>query len=80
MGGFVGGTGVLIKTKVGASVEPGIAVMPVLGIAVRGVAVSMKKRIGVGEDVVVNVTVAVGVTVGVFVTVGVGPVAVGKGP
>ena len=76
----MGGTGVLIKTAVGASVEPGIEVMPVLGIKVRGVAVSMKKRMGVEEGVVVNVTVAVGVTVGVFVMVGVGPVAVGKGP
>jgi hypothetical protein len=76
----VAGTVVLIKVAVSARVEPGIEVMPVLGIAVRGVAVSIKKRMGVEEAVVVNVSVGVGVTVRVFVIVGVGPVAVGKGP
>ena len=79
-GAFVGGIGVLIKIAVGAKVEPGIEVMPMLGIAVRGVAVSRKKRIGVGVGVLLGVMVAVGVTVRVFVIVGVGPVAVGKGP
>ena len=61
---------------VGAEIE----VAPTFGMGVRGVAVSMKKRIGVGVGVLLGVIVAVGVTVGVFVIVGVGPVAVGKGP
>ena len=76
----MGGKGVLMESAVGAKVMPGIEVMPALEIAVRGVAVSMKKRMGVEEGVLVNVEVAVGVTVRVFVMVGVGPVAVGKGP
>jgi hypothetical protein len=79
-GGFVGGTGVFTTTVAGAKVEAGIEVAPDCGSAVRGVAVSMKKRIGVDEGVLVNVKVTVGVTVGVFVLVGVGPVAVGNGP
>jgi hypothetical protein len=61
-------------------VDAGIKVVPECGSGVRGVAVSMKKRMGVEEGVVVNVNVVVGVTVRVFVMVGVGPVAVGKGP
>ena len=61
-------------------VDAGIKVVPVCGRGVRGVAVSMKKRNGVDEGVVVNVNVGLGVTVRVFVIVGVGPVAVGKGP
>lgn len=61
-------------------VEAGIEVLAEGGIAVRGVAVSMKKRRGVGEGVLLGVTVGVGVSVRVFVMVGVGPVAVGKGP
>jgi len=79
-GGFVGGIGVFATTAVGTLAEAGIKVVPVRGINVRGVAVSMKKRIGVDDGVVVNVNVAVGVTVRVFVMVGVGPVAVGNGP
>jgi hypothetical protein len=71
---------VLTTPVAGARVEAGIEVAPDGGSAVRGVAVSMKKRIGVDEGVVVNVKVAVGVTVRVFVMVGVGPVAVGNGP
>jgi hypothetical protein len=74
---FIDCTGVL---GTGANVDAGIKVVPLCGIAVRGVAVSMKKRKGVGEDVVVGVIVGVGVTVRVFDAVGVGPVAVGKGP
>ena len=76
----MGGIGVLIKLAVGARVEPGIEVMRGLGIAVRGVAVSIKKRIGVGVGVLLGVIVAVAVSAGVFVIVAVGPVAVGKGP
>jgi acyl-[acyl carrier protein]--UDP-N-acetylglucosamine O-acyltransferase len=71
---------VFTTTAVGARVEAGIDVGPVCGINVRGVAVSMKKRMGVDEGVVVNVSVTVGVIVRVFVMVGVGPVAVGNGP
>lgn len=74
---FIDWTGVL---GTGANVDAGIKVVRVCGIAVRGVAVSMKKRKGVGEGVVVGVIVGVGVTVRVFDAVGVGPVAVGKGP
>ena len=72
----MGGMGVLTTT----AVDTGIDVEPVCGINVRGVAVSMKKRMGVDEGVVVNVKVGLGVTVRVFVIVGVGPVAVGNGP
>jgi hypothetical protein len=61
-------------------VDAGIKVVPVCGSGVRGVAVSMKKRMGVDEGVVVKVKVGLGVTVRVFVIVGVGPVAVGNGP
>jgi hypothetical protein len=75
-GGFVGAIGVFTKT----AVDAGIKVVPECGSGVRGVAVSMKKRIGVEEGVVVNVNVGLGVTVRVFVMVGVGPVEVGKGP
>ena len=46
----------------------------------RGVAVSMKNRIGVVVGVLLGVKLGVGVTVGVLVTVAVGPVGVGKGP
>jgi hypothetical protein len=69
-GGFVGGIGV----------DAGIEVLPVRGSGVRGVAVSMKNRMGVDEGVVVKVKVGLGVIVRVFVMVGVGPVAVGNGP
>ena len=62
------------------AVEAGIEVRPGFGISVRGVAVSMKNRRGVGVDVGLGVAVIVGVTVRVFVIVAVGPVAVGKGP
>ena len=79
-GGLVGGIGVFPTTDVGGGAEVEIDVGPVCGINVRGVAVSMKKRIGVDEGVSVNVNVTVGVTVRVFVMVGVGPVAVGNGP
>jgi hypothetical protein len=72
----VGGMGVLTTTAVDAAID----VEPVCGINVRGVAVSMKKRMGVDEGVIVNVKVGLGVTVRVFVMVGVGPVAVGNGP
>jgi hypothetical protein len=71
---------VFTTTDVGGGGEAGIDVEPICGINVRGVAVSMKKRIGVDEGVLVNVNVTVGVTVRVFVMVGVGPVAVGNGP
>ena len=64
----------------GARADGAIEVLPAGARGVRGVEVSMKKRMGVEEAVMVNVNVAVGVTVGVFVIVGVGPVAVGKGP
>jgi hypothetical protein len=80
MGGLVGGIGVFTTTDVGARGDGAIEVLPGCARGVRGVEVSMKKRIGVEEAVIVNVNVAVGVTVGVFVIVGVGPVAVGKGP
>jgi hypothetical protein len=62
------------------AVEAEIRVEPVLGSGVRGVAVSMKNRMGVDDGVVVNVKVGLGVTVRVFVMVGDGPVAVGNGP
>ena len=65
-----------IEPPVGAEME----VAPTLGLGVRGVAVSMKKRRGVRVGVLLGVVVAVGVTVRVFVIVAVGPVAVGKGP
>jgi len=58
----------------------GFEVARLLGIGVRGVAVSMKKRNGVGVGVLLGVMVTVAVRVGVLVIVGVGPVAVGKGP
>ena len=57
-----------------------IEVASLFGIGVRGVAVSMKKRNGVGVAVLLGVVVGVSVRVGVLETVGVGPVAVGKGP
>jgi len=83
MGGEVGWTGGEVDWTggfAGIGVEAGIEVEPLCGTNVRGVAVSMKKRIGVGEGVLLGVTVGVGVMVRVFVIVGVGPVAVGKGP
>ena len=61
-------------------VKTGTRVRSVLGLGVRGVAVSTKKRKGVGEGVLLGVTVIVGVTVGVFVIVALGPVGVAKGP
>jgi hypothetical protein len=61
-------------------VEAGTKVESLCGTNVRGVAVSMKKRRGVGVDVSLGVRVGVGVMVRVFEAVGVGPVAVGKGP
>jgi hypothetical protein len=51
-----------------------------LGIPVRGVKVSMTKRVGVREGVRVAVRVGVNVIVGVDETVAVGAVDVGKGP
>jgi hypothetical protein len=71
---------VFSTTAVDARAEAGIKVTPTCGMTVRGVAVSIKKRMGVEEGVVVNVNVGLGVTVRVFVMVGVGPVAVGNGP
>ena len=58
----------------------GIEVDSLCGTRVRGVAVSMKKRSGVGVGVSLGVIVGVGVIVRVFDAVGVGPVAVGNGP
>jgi hypothetical protein len=65
---------------VGTRIEGETKAVPACGSSVRGVAVLMKKRMGVEEAVVVNVKVGVGVRVRVFVMVGEGPVAVGKGP
>jgi len=50
------------------------------GIDVRGVAVSIKKRKGVGVAVLLGVVVGVSVRAGSLMIDGVGPVAVGKGP
>jgi hypothetical protein len=64
----------------GADVDAATEVAARFGRGVRGVGVSMKKRRGVGEGVMLAVIVGVGVTVRVFVMVGEGPVTVGKGP
>lgn len=62
------------------AVEAATEVRTMPGFGVRGVAVSRKKRRGVGDAVLLGVAVGVGVTVGVLVMVAVGPVGVGKGP
>lgn len=54
--------------------------VPSLAIGVRGVAVSIKYRMGVSVGVTLGVTVGVNVSVGVLEGVGVGPVGVGNGP
>jgi len=76
----VGWAGGFVAAGGGGRVGPGIEFGSLLGTRVRGVAVWMKKRLGVRVGVLVGVTVGVGVMVGVFEAVEVGRVPVGNGP